>query len=46
MKSIDLFNFILEDEYWLKEAVEHFILTAGDRLEYVEDSYNEVYQHD
>ena len=41
MNSNDLFNYILEDEYWLHEAVEHFVLTAGKRLEYIKESYKE-----
>ena len=41
MNTSNLFDYILSDEYWLQEAVEHFVLTAGKRLEDVEESYNE-----
>ena len=40
IKKAELVYWIMEDEYWLQEAVEHFVLTAGKRLEYVEESYN------
>ena len=44
MNTSTLFDYILSDEYWLQEAVEHFVLTApGHRLEDVEDSYNETH---
>jgi hypothetical protein len=42
IKEQDLFHFILTDEYWMQEAVEHFLATIDRRRYSLEESFLET----